>query len=396
MGYNSDMNERHSWFLGLALVLGGCPTASEEPPVPEGRWVAGDLHVHASGASNDTDGVSFPADIADAARERGLGFVVLTDHSNSTGSMDCADVEDCPNQGPEFPYIQEAADLSDADFLMVDGNEISPVETLEGLGGPVGHTGCLPPEGGFTFADAFIDRPPGAVTGGEAMSQCLDAGGHAIVNHPFAGVPWIKWDWTSDAFFAMEVWNGTARWDRGDRRALVSWECMVSSGRSVVPVAASDNHRVGVVPPGDLTNPPLGWPRTSVWLEGEALVDGITWPAVLGALRAGDVVLHEPGTFVSGRAELMEAGQRWIATGTAALPSRVELRRIPTFAECDWTEPDEEAPVHEVIGSAEVAGDFEVDFGTAIAPDAIVYLAVTRDGMAPSGDGDIAMTGVLR
>jgi len=379
----------------LCLALTGCP--SDPEPFPEGRWVAGDLHVHASGASNDTDGVSFPEDIAAVARARGLGFVVLTDHSNSTGSMDCADVEDCINQGPEFPYISEAAALSDAEFVMVDGSEISPVESIGGIGGPVGHTGCLPPAGGFAFDGAFIDRPAGEVTGGEGLAQCTDIGGFAVVNHPFSGVPWIKWDWTSDAMDGMEVWNGTARWDRADRKALVSWECMVSRGRNVVPIAGSDNHRVGVEPPGDLTNPPLGQPRTSVWLDGESLVDGIAWPAVLAALRSGRVVLHEPGSFVQGTQQLVEAGATWIATGTTPIAARVELRQIPAMTDCDWTEPDEEAPVHEVLASANVApGEFEVHFESAITPSALVYLALTRDGIATTGEGDVAMTGVLQ
>lgn len=389
---------RRAAVLLVLATLVACPSTppDEEPPPPD-RWVAGDLHVHSSGASNDTDGFSFPADIASVARQRGLDFVVLTDHSNSTGSMECADVEDCPNQGPEFPYVDEAASLSSVDFVLVDGNELSPVETLDGIGGPVGHTGCLPPADGFSFAGAFTDRPPGEVTGGEGLAQCQQIGGFAVVNHPFAGVPWIQWDGTSDAFDAMEVWNGTARWDRGDRRGLVSWECLTSRGRAVTPVAASDNHRVGIAPPGDTLNPPLGMPRTSVRVRGDDVADGLNWPAILAGLRRGDVVLHEEGTFVEGHGELVEAGAMWTATGRATVLGRVELRRIPANLDCDWYAPDEEAPHSEVVASADVApGEFEVQLGPALDPNALLYLMLTRDDLAPTMDGDIAITGLLR
>ena len=73
-------------------------------PARAGVWVGSDLHVHTSLGSNDTDGISFAADYAALGVERDLGLIVLTDHSNCAGSMDCptGDVEDCPNQGPEL------------------------------------------------------------------------------------------------------------------------------------------------------------------------------------------------------------------------------------------------------------------------------------------------------
>ena len=95
----------------MALVV-GCSKAPKvaERPLREGAWHAIDLHVHSSIGSNDTDGLSPIEDVVSVARERGLSMVIITDHSNSAGSMGCAsgDVEDCPNQGPEFPAITEA------------------------------------------------------------------------------------------------------------------------------------------------------------------------------------------------------------------------------------------------------------------------------------------------
>src|SRR5687768_4423879 len=100
---------------------------------PTGAWYAGDVHVHATGASNDTGGDSFPEAIAEKAKERGLSFVVLTDHSDGTGSVFDPEIPDPPplNQAPEFPYWDRAQELSDASFLMIDGNELSPIAAGE-------------------------------------------------------------------------------------------------------------------------------------------------------------------------------------------------------------------------------------------------------------------------
>ena len=85
----------------LALLMMACSTEPGPPSAPEGAWLAGDLHVHSSVGSNDTDGLGLPGALGPAMEAAGLDFVYLTDHSNSMGSMACetGDVEDCPNQG---------------------------------------------------------------------------------------------------------------------------------------------------------------------------------------------------------------------------------------------------------------------------------------------------------
>jgi hypothetical protein len=111
---------------------------------PAGQWYRGDLHVHATDASNDTGGDSYPSDIKQKAQEAGLDFVVLTDHSNSTGSDPDTTYEDPAlfNMGPEFPYWDSAAMLTDlGNFLMICGNELSPRHPGSE---PTGHIGCLP------------------------------------------------------------------------------------------------------------------------------------------------------------------------------------------------------------------------------------------------------------
>ena len=98
-----------------------------EVPAP-GEWLEGDFHVHSTGASNDTGGESWPEVIAAKAKEQGLFFVVLTDHSNSTGS-DVSTTDEDPalfNMGPEFMYWERAAELSKA-VLSLPATVLPPI-----------------------------------------------------------------------------------------------------------------------------------------------------------------------------------------------------------------------------------------------------------------------------
>jgi hypothetical protein len=370
----------------LFLLLCGCTQTLDWSEL---RWAEGDVHVHTSVGSNDTDGDSWPASLAIVARDRGLDFVVLTDHSNAAGSMDCADVEDCPNAGPEFPTAAEAAGLSDDRLVMVTGSEISPIDA--------GHVGCLPPEGGFTWNGAFVDRPEGEVTAADAVAQCREAGGFSVANHPFSQAQWTAWDWTTASVDGFEVWNGGLRWDGGDQLAVDAWECLVARGQRVVPVAGSDNHRVLIVPPGDLLDPPLGQPRTTVGLLPDV---ALTWPALRRSLAAGAVVLHEADTFVAAVDLSWKPGsERWTVAGVAPLPARVELRAIALLAEGETCDPSAEAGhLHEVLWSADVEGEFELDTDELEhdrkAPG-LRYLALVRDELGPSMEGGVAMTGIL-
>lgn len=283
---------RMGWALAMAALA--CTGSTDEPPVetgqPEprpnviGAWQRGDVHVHSSVGSNDTDGLGTPDVLAAAMAEAGLDFVFMTDHSNSMGSMDCptGDVEDCPNQGPELPE----ADWPPGVFV---ANEVSPVFSLDTPKVPTGHIGCLPRDGTFAIPQ-FVDRPPGSVTGGESLAQCKEAGGFAIINHPHNIAPWIEYDWTSEDFDAIEVYNGTLRFDPWDAESLQEWERRVATGRDIVPIGASDCHRWGTPPPGDFENPALGWPSLRVFVaEGEAPID---------AIAAGRVTMAEPGTTI--------------------------------------------------------------------------------------------------
>lgn len=270
------------------MAAGAPPLA---PRGRAGRWFAADLHVHATGASNDTGGDSDPASIRRVAIERGLQVVLLTDHSNATGSDPSTRDEDPAlfNMGPEFPLWEQARALSDDAFLMIDGNELSPVSP--GERGPTGHIGCAPRD--LTSFDhtgiVFTDRPRGAVSGADMIAQARAAGCFATLNHPFGPSSWVSFDWTSRGYDAMEVWNGGAGFDASDRDAVNAWMCDLALGKRTVAVGGSDNHRVHQENPGTLLNPPIGLPITWIWAEA------LRWDALMPHLEAGRVNITDTG-----------------------------------------------------------------------------------------------------
>ncbi len=369
----------------MFLLLCGCTQTLDY----DLAWLSGDVHVHSSIGSDDTDGESSPLQIATAALDAGLAFVAVTDHSNSAGSMDCEDAEDCPNRGPEFPAGEEVDAQSADGFVMVTGSELSPLWA--------GHVGCLPPNGGFTWNGAFVDRPEGEVTAADSVEQCRAIGGFAIANHPFSQAAWTAWDWTTADVDGLEVWNGGLRWDAGDARTLAAWECLVARGQAVVPIAASDNHRPQIEEPGDALNPPLGQPRTSVGLEPDSV---LSWPTIRRGLMAGAVVLHERDTWLAAeRVVWNNAGEDWTIAGTAPLPGRVELRAITRLEQDETCDPATiEEPLHQVWWEADVDGEFALETGL-IEHDrkqpGLRYLALVRDDQAASQEGGTAMTGLL-
>ena len=86
----------------IHLLLGCQAIELPEHTTLSWSWKKIDPHVHSSLGSNDTDGAGIPSAIEAAMNAAQLDYIILTDHSNSQGSMECEDVEMCPNQGPEL------------------------------------------------------------------------------------------------------------------------------------------------------------------------------------------------------------------------------------------------------------------------------------------------------
>jgi len=282
-------------FFLLLLTFTSCkeeigPTTFQFEADPPGQWYKGDFHVHATGASNDTGGDSWPEAIKAKALEHNLDFVVLTDHSNSTGS-DVNTRDEKPtlfNMGSEFPYWEKARELSETDkFLMICGNEISPVAE-DGTNKATGHIGCIPRSlENFDTLTPFIDRPKGAVTGGNALEQAIDRGCFTIINHPYSLAKWIEYDWTNMEYDAIEIWNGTIGYDQMDQYAHRAWICDLLAGKNTVAIGASDCHRVHTVVPGKGLDPALGYPATAIFAQS------LTWNSIMENLQKGNTYIFE-------------------------------------------------------------------------------------------------------
>ncbi|MGB0166611.1 MAG: hypothetical protein ACPF8V_07125 [Luteibaculum sp.] len=337
----------------------------------QGVWLKGDFHVHSTGASNDTGGDSYVKSIKEKGQERGLYFVVLTDHSNSTGS-DVSTTEEDPtlfNMGNEFPQWDSARILTETGkFIMVCGNEISPIVEGEVPLTATGHIGCVPrslnPEE-FDTTGVFIDRPRGSVSGADVLEQSNNRGAFSIINHPYSPTPWISYDWTNlTDYHGMEVWNGTGGWDPFDEMGYNLWRTDLLQGKRITPVGGSDNHRVNkevALFPPDLLNPALGFPTTSVFAKDS------TWEGIVEGLNLGWVCIHEGESFLS-ITPLNDAGEYTEKTDFTAFRLRGKL--------------DERAPIPFTLQlrNAISAIDQRPYYGTTEVLEIIPYSSIIQPG----------------
>ena len=128
-----------------ALVTDGPPNLGERTWT--GNWYAGDLHVHATGASNDTGGDSFPETIRDVATLRGPISSCSQTTATPPAAIQPRAMKTALFVGGRVSFTERAASLSSSDFLMLDGNELSPVSA--DMESPKG-IGCIPrPDPGF-------------------------------------------------------------------------------------------------------------------------------------------------------------------------------------------------------------------------------------------------------
>ena len=359
----------------LLLAITSCKkdtTESAWEADPAGQWYVGDLHVHTTGASNDTGGDSYPDAVQRVAKQRRLDFVVLTDHSNSTGSDATTTDEDSAlfNRGPEFPYTDSAVFHSDADFLMIDGNEISPVNPDNNI--PTGHFGCIPDAVTFNKDYVFTDRPKGAVDGASALNQAAAAGCFRILNHPYAFTRWIAFDWTSADYNAIEIWNGTIGFDPWDEYGYHAWICDLLAGRQVTPVGSSDCHRVNTVPPGKVLDPALGYPSTAVFAQS------LTWSNIMQGLKQGDVAIFEGESrlfindYTAEKRHARGTAIRWIRLrGKADSNLKSPVLKLYFYTSCTDTRPS-------TVNYPEAAGT--VAHEAAITPGESFDIAVEVSG----------------
>ena len=158
--------------VGVIGVLLPPRAASSLPRNWNYRWpiVTGAFHVH----SQVSDGTGTIAEIAQAAVEAGLQFVVMTDHGNGTR----------PLQSPQY-Y---------AGVLMIDGVEIS---TDQGHYAAVGFTQSPYPLAGHARA---------------VIEDVRRLGGFGFAAHPGSPKPALRWDDWAAPFDGLEWLNADSEW----------------------------------------------------------------------------------------------------------------------------------------------------------------------------------------
>jgi len=224
----------------LATPLVAAPRR-ENAPHSYGSFLAsrGDTHLH----SLNSDGATNISVIADVARQRGLDWVVITDHD-------------------EVPRAGECEAETDASFLCIKGQEITT------LGGHVTALGI----------PANITTPWANYTMGEAMEATYAQGGLAFVAHPFEDSAASDYEYFGvyENYTGLEIYHGYAGWNQNalssdmDQLAVQKWDQLLNAGRRIVGIGASDSHNANDAwDQGDLftRRGAVGYPRNVAYLR---------------------------------------------------------------------------------------------------------------------------------
>lgn len=220
------------------------------------RWYAGDFHVH---SSESGDAAATLDEITAIAGDRGLDFVVLSDHNTVSQHR-----------------LAAAYQSGVSDLLFVRGAEVT---TYSGHGNAVG-------------AGVYIDHRVGLNnrTKDEIIADVTSAGGSFVVNHPRLGLGnaciGCDWDESFDAWeavTAMEIQTGPyGLAELTGRPARDLWDAQLDAGNRITAIGGSDDHRAGI-DLDTLTQSPVGSPTTLV------LADELSEAAILEAVAAGRV-----------------------------------------------------------------------------------------------------------
>lgn len=234
------------------LTIVGQPGETLSPPEPiplaapvlrrEAHWYRGDLQSH----THHSDGTGSLADLAAAARARGLDFVAVTEH----------------NTVSHLPHLAQAGG---DDLLLIPGQEITTY---------YGHANAWGIQGWQEF------RCRDSATMARIIDAVHASGGLFSVNHPKDNGP--AWEYSHDLpFDCVEAWQGVWAWNND--QSLAFWDNLLRQGRRVVAVGGSDKH---VAPFTGETRPyDLGTPTTWVY-AGELSAAGI-----LSGIQAGHVFI---------------------------------------------------------------------------------------------------------
>ncbi|HEV2173449.1 MAG TPA: CehA/McbA family metallohydrolase, partial [Nitrospira sp.] len=236
-------------------------------PLEEGRrWYRGDLHMHTAdsdGSCASQSGKKVPCPVfltAQAAAERGLDFIAITDHNTTSQYEGMRELQ---------PYFDK--------LLLIPGREITTFW---------GHFNVF----GFT---TYVDYR--VVKGGRDVNSVLRdvhlKGGIASINHANAPGGEIcmgcKWEPTTDVdpslLTGVEVINGGGPYTF----SAEFWDRQLAKGAKLTAVGGSDNHDASL-PVGSATA--IGSPTTVI----EA--DQLSVSAIFDGIRRGRVFIDLTGS----------------------------------------------------------------------------------------------------
>ena len=192
------------------------PRPCAEKPTPRGPgWYRGDLHAH---THHSDAGHCTVAQLLQAARERGLDFIFLTDHNTTAG-------------------LAEMDASSTDDLLTAGGVELTTFW---------GHALCL---GARTWVDWRAH--PGTGEMARIADAAYASGRLFVIAHPQAdgdprctGCAWRFGGMMPGTARLVEVWNGSWGCDSNNEKALALWYDWLNQGLRLVATAGTDSHRV--------------------------------------------------------------------------------------------------------------------------------------------------------
>lgn len=233
----------------------------------EARWYRGDLHMHTAHSdgscmSRRQQRVPCPLFLtAQAASERGLDFIAITDH-NTVSQADA---------------IRELQPYYD-DLLLIAGREITTFE---------GHANLFGTVASVDFREGSADVPDWSTL----LSDAADTGGVISINHPVrpSGEQCMGCGWTPHGEVdysrvqGVEVVNGI---DADTPFSGIGfWERLLNRGYKLTALGGSDNHDALLRNSGA-----IGTPTTVIF------ADELSQAGIVTAIRRGRVFVDVTGT----------------------------------------------------------------------------------------------------
>lgn len=245
------------------------PTVANPPLLEKAGWYRGDLHMHdahSDGGCKNGKGIKVPCPLyltAQAAAERGLDFIAITDHNTTSQANAIRELQ---------PYFDV--------LLLMPGREITTFS---------GHANLIGPVAPLDFR-VTSDRDWNALLRDAARLQ-----GIVSINHPVrpSGEVCMGCGWTAQPkadpslLQAVEVVNGMDA--DTPYSGIPFWESLLNAGYQLTAIGGSDNHDASQIVPG-LGGGPIGLPTTVVHAQA------LSMPEILAGLRAGHAFVDVQGS----------------------------------------------------------------------------------------------------